>query len=300
METMRPDRLTLAAFIISVIFGGSNAVAVRFSNMELPPFFGAAMRFTAASLILFIVVFTMRLPLPKGRALAGTALAGMLAFGISYAFLYWSLVYVQAGLLQVLLALAPLLTFFFAWAHGLERFRWQTLIGGLVAVAGIAVIFWNQLSANAPILPIMAIVISAACFAESTILFKIVPKSHPITTNAVGMAVGAVVLFLASTFWGETALLPKMPSTWIAVGYLIVFGSIGVFVLTLFVLHRWTASATSYSLVLLPIVTLPVGAWLLGEAVTIGFLIGGGIVLLGVYIGAVAPPDFFSRLSGRC
>ena len=79
----RPDRLTLVAFIILVILGGSNAVAVRFSNMELPPFFGAALRFTAASLILFTVVFLMRLPLPKGRALEGTALAGLLAFCIN-------------------------------------------------------------------------------------------------------------------------------------------------------------------------------------------------------------------------
>lgn len=259
---MRPDQLTLASFIISVLLGGSNAVAVGFSNMELPPFFGAALRFTAASLILFTIVLVMRLPLPKGRALAGTALAGSLAFGISYALVYWSLQYIQAGLFQVLLALARLLTFFFAWAHGLENFRWQTLIGGLVAVAGIAVIFWNQLNANMPIVPMLAVVVAAACVAESTILFKIVPKSHPVTTNAVAMAVGAVILFLASTIWGETALMPKMPSTWIAVGYLILFGSIGVFVLTLFVLGRWTASATSYALVLLPIVTVLLGAWL--------------------------------------
>jgi drug/metabolite transporter (DMT)-like permease len=50
---------------------------------------------------------------------------------------------------------------------------------------------------------------------------------------------------------------------------------------------------------LTPIVTISVGAWLIGEAVTIGFLIGGAIVLVGVYIGAVALPDFFSRLSDR-
>lgn len=298
METMRPDRLTLAAFIISVILGGSNAVAVRFSNMELPPFFGAAVRFTAASLILFMVVPVMRLLLPKGRALAGTALAGVFAFGINYALLYWSLLYIQAGLLQVLLALAPLLTFFFAWAHGLESFRWQTLAGGLLALAGIAVIFWNQLNANVPFLPMLAVVIAAASLAESTILLKIIPKSHPITTNAVAMAVGSVILFLASIIWGETALMPRMTSTWIAVGYLILFGSIGVSVLVLFVLRRWTASVTSYSLVLMPIVTVPLGAWLVREAVTIGFLIGVVIVLAGVYVGALAP-DLISPASDK-
>lgn len=299
METIRPDRLTLAAFVLAVIFGGSNAVAVRFSNMELPPFFGAAVRFAAASLILFAGVLIMRLPLPKGRGLAGTALAGVFAFGLNYALFYWSLLYIQAGLLQVLLALAPLLTFFFAWAHGLESFRWQTLVGGLLALAGIAVIFWDQLSGDVPVLPMLAVVVAAASMAESTILFKIIPKSHPITTNAVAMGIGAALLFLGSFVWRESPSMPQMASTWIAVGYLILFGSVGVFVLMLFVLRRWTASATSYGLVVMPIVTVLLGAWLVDEAVTIGFLIGGLIVLAGVYIGAVAPPDLLARLGTR-
>ena len=82
-------------------------------------------------------------------------------------------------------------------------------------MVGIAIIFWDQLNAKAPILPMLAVVIGAVCLAESTVLFKIVPKSHPITTNAVAMAVGAVILFLASTIWGETMLMSKVPSTWI-------------------------------------------------------------------------------------
>jgi drug/metabolite transporter (DMT)-like permease len=77
------------------------------------------------------------------------------------------------------------------------------------------------------------------------------------------------------------------------------FGSIGVFVLTLYVLARRTASATSYSLLLIPIVPVLLGAWLAHATTTLGFLIGGVIVLAGVYSGAVAPPELFSRLSGE-
>jgi len=108
MAEKRPERLTIIAFIISTILGGNNAIAVRFSNVELPPFFGAGLRFAAAALILFLIVLVMRLPLPNGRSLIGALIFGALQFGFSYALIYWSLLDVPAGLFQVILALVPL------------------------------------------------------------------------------------------------------------------------------------------------------------------------------------------------
>lgn len=50
---------------------GTNFVAVRFSNQELPPFWGAGLRFAAAALVLSAAAALGRFPLPRGRALAG-------------------------------------------------------------------------------------------------------------------------------------------------------------------------------------------------------------------------------------
>ena len=297
MQEKQPERLTLIAFIVSTILGGNNAIAVRFSNVELPPFFGAAIRFAAAAAILFLVVLVLRLPLPKGRALFGVAIFGALQFGISYALMYWSLLQVPAGLFQVILALVPLLTFVFAILHRQERFQWRALAGGLLAVGGIAYIFRDRLIDDFPLLPLLAVVLAAACIAESVVLFKSFPKSHPITTNALAMAVGAGILFAASLIAQEVPVLPTLPATWTALVYLILFGSVGTFVLALYVLTRWTASATSYSLVLMPIVTILFAAWLTDETLTASLLIGGLFVLAGVYIGALAPPEQLRKVA---
>jgi hypothetical protein len=40
-----PDGVTLAAFTALVVVGGGNFLAVRLSNLELPPFWGAGLRF---------------------------------------------------------------------------------------------------------------------------------------------------------------------------------------------------------------------------------------------------------------
>jgi len=296
MQSKRSRQPVLVAFIVSVILGGNNAIAVRFSYAELPPFFGASIRFGAAALILFLIVLALRLPIPTGRSLVGALIFGSLQFGISYALTYWSLLQVPAGLFQVLLALVPLITFLLAIAHGQEAFQWKVLVGGLLAVIGIAIIFRDSLIDNVPLLSLLAIVLAAACIAESVVLFKTFPKTHPITTNAVGMAIGAVILYIVSLFARETPRLPSLFSTWTALLYLILFGSVGMFVLILYVLTNWTASASSYALVLMPVVTVLSASWIADEPITLALLIGGVLVLSGVYVGALAPPELFKRL----
>lgn len=282
------NRLAVAAFILIVLLGGSNSVAVRFSNAELPPFWGATLRFAAASLIFWLMALVQRVPWPRGRTLTGILIYGVLNFGLSYALVYYGLASIPAGLGQVLFALVPLMTLFLAIAHGLESFRWRGLVGTGIAVTGIAFAFVNQPLQNIPILPALAIVAAAACFAEATIVVKWFPASHPLIANAIAMSTGTVVLLGLSFVTGEPRILPVMPSTWIAILYLVLGGSVTVFYLFLFVIRHWTASATSYQFVLFPFVTVLVAAWLAEEQVTTALLVGGVLVLLGVWLGAIA------------
>jgi drug/metabolite transporter (DMT)-like permease len=75
----------------------------------------------------------------------------------------------------------------------------------------------------------------------------------------------------------------------VAFVYLVVVGSTALFVGFLYVLQRWTASATAYSTVLMPIVVIVFGALLAGETMTLSFVVGAAVVTAGVYIGALAP-----------
>jgi drug/metabolite transporter (DMT)-like permease len=282
-----PDSLTLAAFVLMTVIAGANFVAVRFSNRELPPFWGAFMRFTAAAAIFWVILLVMRHKLPRGRALAGALIYGALSFGASYAFLYWGLVYVTAGAAAISLALVPLMTFFFALAHRLEHFQWRVLLGGAIALAGIALAFSDQLG-SVTILPLLALVAGSACIAESNVVIKLSPGSHPVVTNAIGMTLGAAILLVLSAIVGESWKLPEAAATWAAYIYLVAAGSVILFALAIFIIKRWTASATSYSLVLTPFVAVLLGALLANEGVSPLFVLGGALVLLGVWVGALA------------
>jgi drug/metabolite transporter (DMT)-like permease len=291
MSIKTPNRLTLVAFLIAVIFAGNNGIAIRFSNVELPPFFGAGVRFFLASVILFVVVLAKRLPLPRGHSLFGVIIYGILGTGLNYAFLYWALEYLSAGLTITILALTPLLTFLFAWAHRQEAFRWKVLIGSLLALAGLSMITFKQLSSQTTLLPILAVILAAACFAESTVIIKNYPQAHPVTTSAVSLLVGSILLLIFSAIWGESLALPTLSATWASFVYLVIFGSVITFILILYVIKHWTASASSYLFVLMPIVTITVGTWLAHESVTLSFLLGGLLVLFGAYIGGIAKTE---------
>ena len=190
-QTTGPDRTTLAAFVAFVSLAGGNVIAVRSvscEDCELDPFWAAASRFLLASLILAAIALVVRGGMPRGRVLLGAMLYGVLGFGAAFAFAYWGLQRVSAGLGAVFLATVPLLTFGFALLHRQERFRWDGLIGGVFAVAGMAVIFREGLGAGVPLGSLLSLFAAAVCFAETGIVVKAFPRVHPVSMNAIGWA----------------------------------------------------------------------------------------------------------------
>jgi drug/metabolite transporter (DMT)-like permease len=281
------DRTALAAFVAMSVLAGGNAVAIRFSNRELDPLWGAGLRFALAAALLAALMAILRLAPPRGRALRGAVLYGVLAIGGAFALAYYGLVDIHAGLGQTLLAIVPLATLFLAVLQRQERLRRGAVVGGGVALAGIALISNATLDEGIPALSLLAVLGGALCFAQAAVLVRHFPPAHPVTMNAVGMATGAVLLLAGSLLARETIELPDRRETWLAIGYLVPVGSVVVFVLYLVVLRHWEASRAAYEFVLIPVFTVALSTWLDDEPLGFGLLLGGPLVLIGVYIGAL-------------
>jgi drug/metabolite transporter (DMT)-like permease len=283
------ERLALASFLASAALAGGNGVSIRLSNRELAPLWGAGLRFALAAALLLAVMAVRRLAFPHGRALTGALLYGTLNFGAAFALAYYALVRLHAGLGQTLLALVPLATLLLAVAQHQEPLRAAAVAGTFLALAGVAVISQGAVGASVPLASLLAAVASAVCIAQAAVLVRRFPPVHPVTMNAVGMTTGAALLLAGSALAGEPHLLPQQAATWAAVGYLVVIGSVVVFVLYLVVLRHWAASRAAYGFVLIPFVTVLLSAWLDNEPLGLGLLVGGLLVLAGVYVGALRP-----------
>ena len=283
----RIDNKSLIAFVLVVLLGGSNSVAIRFSNLELAPFWGAFLRLMPAALIYWAIFFERKMSMPTFKDSAVIAINGFVSTGIGFALLYWGLQTVPVSLATVVISTGPLFTLVLAVLHRLETFRIQSLIGGLIAFAGLAIAI-NAQSGGRELIPgIIALLVGALIGAEGNIIFKIYSvNSNPVIINALSLFAGALFLGIASLFAQEAWDLPSTSAGWTALAYLIIFGSVVMFYLFVYVLTRWTASAASYSILFFPLTATVFAALLANETVTLPFIIGGAIVLVGVWVGA--------------
>lgn len=285
----RSGNRTGAAALACAVLAGGNAVCIRVSNRELSALWGAGLRFCLAGAVLLALVQIRKVAWPEGRALVGAVLFGLLNFAGAFALGYYGLVHIEAGVGGAILALVPLATLLFAVAHGQETVRPHAVVGGVLAVIGVAAISQASLGKAVPLRSVLALLASVACFAEAAVLVRRFPPVHPLAMNAVGMTLAGAVLVAGAVAIGDPIALPRHASTWMALAYLVPIGSIAVFQLYVTVLRRWPASRAVYIDVVIPVVTVVLSAVILDERIGPELAGGGLLILLGVYLGAVRP-----------
>ena len=275
-----------------VILAGGNALGVRYTVLELDALWGAALRFALAGAMLAGATVALRLRLPRGAALRSAALYGLLNFAGAYAAAYYALSHMRAGLASTLIAAVPLVTLLLAVTQRREPLRVAALAGGALALTGVALVSRAPLAEAVPPVALVAAVAGILCMGQAAIVARGLQQTHdtnPVVLNTVGMTVAAVVLLVAAVVAGDRIVLPERATTWFAIGYVVVGGSIGVFMLYLVVLQHWEASRAAYLTLLVPPVAVVLSAWLDDEPITGGLLLGGGLIVAGVWIGAVRP-----------
>ena len=123
------------AALITVAVWASAFVGIRSAGRDLAPGALALGRLLVGSVTLGIFVLARRQPLPKGRALAGTVVCGLLWFGLYNVALNAAERRVDAGVAAMLVNIGPILIAILA---GLVP-PVLALPGGLLCLAGVAV-----------------------------------------------------------------------------------------------------------------------------------------------------------------
>jgi drug/metabolite transporter (DMT)-like permease len=253
----------------------------------LPPLFGAALRFALAALIFYVITRIRGLPPVRGRSLAGAVFYGLLGFGVSYAGLYYALVGLAAGTVSIVMAAAPLITLLLATLVGQERLTARGVLGGLLTVAGIGVLSIGTLGGDLDLTYLLGALAGVLSASASSVVARNFRHLHPESMNAIGMGAGAALLAVGSIIMGEGWMLPGERTTWVALGWLVLLGSVGLFQLFLYIIKRWRASAATFAISAMPVIAAGLGALVLDQPITIELVVGGLLVIAAVYIGAI-------------
>ena len=182
----------------------------------------------------------------------------------------------------------------------------RVITGLVLGFAGLALLVGpKNLGGSAGVDPVgvASLVVASFAWASGSIYSRHAPTaSSALLGAAMQCLAGGIALWIAGFVFGETrALQPSAISmrSWIALGYLIVFGSMLGFTAYVYILKQSTATRVATYAFVNPVVALFLGWLLVGEAITVRTLSAAAVILTAVLLVISAPHTKPSRAAGR-
>ncbi|WP_192580548.1 EamA family transporter [Micromonospora sp. ALFpr18c] len=288
--------LIWTALILVYLLWGSTYLGIRIAVETLPPLTSAALRFAAAGLVLAVVLRLRRGPgalRVDRRQLGSAALVGvlLLAGGNGLVVLAESGppgVALPSGIAALLVATVPLLVVLLRSGTGDRPPVW-TFVGVTVGFAGLVLLVLPHDSTGAvPLVGALTVVAGAASWSVGSFLSgRIRMPADPFVATVYEMVAGALVLAVVAAGRGELGdFHPASVSTrsWLALGYLMVAGSLVAFTAYVWLLQNAPISLVSTYAYVNPAVAVALGALLVAEPVTAQTLLGGAVIVAGVAV----------------
>ena len=134
-------------YFVVLLAWGSSWFAISFQLGEVAPQVSIAWRFLMASIILFIWCYLrgLRLSFPW-RDHTSWILLGFFLFCINYICAYFGTFYLASGLICLIFSTLTLFTVFNGFIFFKKPIRLPILIGAIVGIAGLSIIFSNEIS----------------------------------------------------------------------------------------------------------------------------------------------------------
>ncbi len=284
------DRAAYAMLIgMAICFGGTwvaGAVAVD----AAPPFAIAAIRFGLGSILLIAwarlsgrrLAPITRADVPVIVGLGLTAIAGY-----NWLFLTGLTLAPASDGAIIVPGLAPVFTALLAGAILGERLGFRGFAGLAIAAIGLYLVVDPAGGTSADRLLGDGLFIGgAALWATYNVIARVASRRFDaVSTTLYGTAFGTLVLVPLAILEGGLGDVVAAPMGALAgIGYLAVFGTVGAFVLLNLGVARIGAARASAFALLVPVVGVLSSVWLLGETIGPLTILGGAIVLVGLWL----------------
>ena len=276
----------VALYLMLCLIWGSTWLVIKVGYGGLGPFNVAALRFFLAGIVMAVIVPMTGARWPRRRSeWLLIVVVALLMFAGDYGAVYWSEQYIDSGLTAILFATLPLLTLGLAHLYlpG-ERITASKLAGTVLAFVGVMALFADHARIDSRQLwPMLAVIGGALCAALAAVASKRHGAGmHSAALKAPSMLLGAVILAGVSLATGDGFALPPDASTWGAVLYLALVGSVLAFLVYFSMLKTWSVMSLSFISVFTPAIALILGFIFLDERPTIWTLAGALLMVAGV------------------
>jgi drug/metabolite transporter (DMT)-like permease len=276
--------VALAFFSIYILWG-STYLAIRYAVETVPPLYTAAFRHLVAGSLLLLWCFWKKLR-PTREQLRASVVIGALFFLGGHGALHWAEQHISSGLASLLIATEPI--FVFVLVSAVEK-RWRMnarlLAGIALGLGGVALLFGRNSLISGPGMAIAAVVtlLGALSWALGIVYSrKSYLSGHPLLLSALSLLSGSLLLLIAGTVAGESRgfhFAAVSQRSWLALAYLILFGSLITFTAYNWLLERYSPTLVATHTYVNPIVAVLLGWLLANEAVTLNIVLAGAMVI---------------------
>lgn len=277
------------AFTCILLVWGTTYLAIALVLRELPPFASAGVRFLLAGSLLWGFL-RLRGPRPlAGLPARPVIISGVLMCAGGNGLTVFGMQGVASGTAALLNATIPICVTLLDWGFfNKRRPRIWTVLGLFIGVGGVALVVGEtvSLSGGRGLGYVFAIAVAVTTWSLGTLVQRgLVPRDRLLALGCGQMLSGGVALLVAATLRGEwSAFHPGAVTAggWLALGYLVVFGSLLAQSAYLWLLARVPAEKVTTYAIINPAIALVLGGVVLGEAVTGASALGALLVLAGV------------------
>jgi len=293
----RSATLLLIAFAAVYIVWGSTYLAIRIGIESLPPLILAGIRHLTAGLLLYPAVRWKTAIRPTAANWRAAVVTGFLLLFLGNGGVSLAEQTVPSGVAALLVATVSLWLVFLDWLRPRGHQPVPRVVFGLVmGFAGMALLVGPaHLGGSQRIDPGGAAILVFASF--SWACGSLYAKhggmpSSPMLGVALQSLTGGAILLIAAFFAGEYHAFQFAGVTlrsWLAMGYLIVFGSGIGFSAYLYILHKSTAARVGTYAFVNPVVALFLGWLIASEPITLRTALAAAVILTAVVLVITAP-----------
>ena len=282
-----PRSVVWPLYAVLVLIWSSTWVSIKIGLDDLPPLFGAGVRFALAGVLLLGWAALRGRRLRTDVVLAATL--AVLPFAATYGLIYWAEQHVPSGLAAVLFGVLPLyVALLAAVVLPAEPLSARLLAGIAVAIGGLALAFNESLELGDDELAglaALAVVVSPVASAIGSVSIKVRGgELDALVLNGWAMLGAGVLLSTgsaASEDWGDVVWSAEAVGS---IVYLALAGTAFTFVALTLLLRELPVVTLSFISVLLPFGALAFGAALEGETVTATAILGAALVAAGIAV----------------
>jgi drug/metabolite transporter (DMT)-like permease len=276
--------------VVYVVWG-STYLAIRVAVETVPPFLGAGLRFVVAGALLAAIVgmrkgaSALRV---SGRQMGACALVGGLLLLGGNGLVMYGERSVTSGLAALLVASVPLWVVLLRTATG-DRPRLATFGGVAVGLVGLIVLTFSQSGGHTNTIGgiLMVFAASISWTIGSFLSPKLPLPANPFVASTYEMLFGGALLLASAALLGEFrgfSFGDVSRSSWIALAYLVVAGSVLAFSAYVWLLGNAPISLVATYAYVNPGVAVLLGWLILSEAITMSMLAGALLVIVAVAV----------------